>query len=107
MIITTTPQIEGKTITDYRGIVFGEVIMGTNFFKDIKASFTNVFGGRSGAYEEDLVKARNDALRELEERAIALGANAVVGARVDCESVSRGTDSMLMVTASGTAVKIS
>ena len=104
MIITTTSEVQGKTIATYRGIVFGEVIVGTDFIKDFKASFTNFFGGRSKAYESDLVQARTEALRELEERAVALGANAVVGVDIKYEGIGQSSVSMLMVTASGTAV---
>lgn len=105
MIITTTPSVEGKRIIEYRGIVFGEVISGVNFVKDIAASFSNFFGGRSSSYEEELVMARQNALRELEQRAYAMGANAVVGVDIDYEVL--GTDNgMLMVTASGTAVVV-
>ena len=103
MIITTTPTVEGRRITEYKGIVFGEVIAGVNVVKDIAASFSNFFGGRSGTYEEELSMARVTALGELEERAAALGANAVVGVDIDYEVL--GSDNgMLMVTASGTAV---
>ena len=105
MIITTTPRIEGKTITDYRGIVFGEVITGINVFKDIGAGLRNIFGGRSQGYEEELMAARENALAEMEQRAYALGANAVVGVDVDYEVL--GTDNgMLMVSVSGTAVVV-
>ena len=105
MISTTTTNIEGKRIVEYRGIVFGEVISGVNFVRDIAASFSNFFGGRSNSYEQELVQARENALREMEERAAALGANAVVGVDIDYEVL--GTDNgMLMVTASGTAVII-
>ena len=85
MIITTTPSVEGRRIVEYRGIVFGEVISGVNFVKDIAASFSNFFGGRSSSYEEELVMARQNALRELEQRAYAMGANAVVGVDIDYE----------------------
>lgn len=105
MISTTTTNIEGKRIVEYRGIVFGEVISGVNFVRDIAASFSNFFGGRSNSYEQELVQARENALREMEERAAALGANAVVGVDIDYEVL--GTDNgMLMVTASGTAVVV-
>ena len=105
MIITTTPSVEGRRIVEYRGIVFGEVISGVNFVRDIAASFSNFFGGRSGSYEEELVKARQNALIELEQRAIDRGANAVVGVDIDYEVL--GTDNgMLMVTASGPAVVV-
>ena len=107
MIVTTTHEIQGKTITGYMGIVFGEVIMGTSFVKDFKASFTNFFGGRSKAYETELVAARDEALQEMQQRAAALSANAVVGVRIDYEAIGSGSYTMLMVTASGTAVRVS
>jgi uncharacterized protein YbjQ (UPF0145 family) len=105
MILTTTPTVEGRTITEYKGVVFGEVISGVNFIRDIAASIRNIVGGRSGSYEEELVKARNQAMDELANRAIEIGADAVVGIDVDYEVL--GPDNgMLMVTASGTAVKL-
>ena len=103
MIVTTTASVEGKRITEYKGIVFGEVISGVNFVRDIAASFSNFLGGRSGSYEEELVQARQNALKEMEQRAAALGANAVVGVDIDYE-VLGANNGMLMVTASGTAV---
>jgi len=105
MIITTTQQIEGRRITEYRGIVFGEVVSGVNFVKDFTAGLTNFFGGRSGSYEGELIDARLNALGEMEQRAIAVGANAVVGVDIDYEVLGQGGN-MLMVTASGTAVVI-
>ena len=105
MIITTTPSVEGRQITEYHGVVFGEVITGINFVKDFFAGVRNIVGGRSGSYEEELNKARTNAMRELEDRAQRLGANAVVGVDIDYEVL--GTNNgMLMVTASGTAVTI-
>jgi uncharacterized protein YbjQ (UPF0145 family) len=105
MILTTTPTVEGRTITEYKGVVFGEVIAGVNFIRDFAASIRNIIGGRSGSYEEELVKARNQAMDELANRAIEVGADAVVGIDVDYEVL--GPDNgMLMVTASGTAVKL-
>lgn len=105
MIITTTNQIEGKRIVDYRGIVFGEVISGVNMFKDIGASFRNMFGGRSAGYEDELMNCREQALQEMQERAKTMGANAVIGVDIDYEML--GADNgMMMVTASGTAVVI-
>ncbi|MRU17061.1 heavy metal-binding domain-containing protein [Roseovarius sp. A21] len=101
MIVTTTNSVEGRKITDYRGIVVGEAIMGANIFRDFFAQITDVVGGRSGAYESKLQDARDTALNELEQRAAALGANAVVGVDLDYEVVG---ESMLMVSASGTAV---
>ncbi|MGB2805111.1 MAG: heavy metal-binding domain-containing protein [Candidatus Zixiibacteriota bacterium] len=103
MIITTTPTIQGKEIKEYLGIVTGEAIMGANLIKDIFASITDVVGGRSAAYEKELTRARNIAVTEMEENAAALGANAIVGVDLDYETVRQG---MLMVTVSGTAVKI-
>ena len=105
MIITTTPSVEGRHIREYRGVVFGEVISGVNFVRDMAASFTNFFGGRSGSYEEELVKARENAMREMEQRALQMGANAVVGVDIDYE-VLGADNGMLMVTASGTAVVV-
>ncbi|WP_027399183.1 putative heavy metal-binding protein [Anaerovorax odorimutans] len=103
MIITTTPKIEGKEIEEYKGIVFGEVISGVDFVKDMVAGLSNFFGGRSNTYESELINAREGALREMEKRAVALGANAVVGVDVDYE-VLGSNNGMLMVTVSGTAV---
>lgn len=105
MIVTTTPSIEGKKIVDYKGIVFGEVITGVNFVKDIGAGFRNFFGGRSEGYESELVEARQQALREIIENATHVGANAVVGIDFDYE-VLGADNGMLMVTASGTAVVV-
>ena len=83
MIITTTPSVEGRAIAEYRGIVFGEVISGINFLKDIAAGLRNIFGGRSQGYEEELLAARDQALREMEQRARDLGCDAVVGVKMD------------------------
>ena len=103
MIIITTPSIEGKEIREYRGIVFGEVVSGVNFVKDFAASLSDMFGGRSNTYEEELVNARTRAIAEMESRAVQLGANAVVGVDIDYEVLGSG-NGMLMVTVSGTAV---
>ncbi|WP_206810742.1 heavy metal-binding domain-containing protein [Paradesulfitobacterium ferrireducens] len=103
MILTTTPSIEGREIITYHGIVTGEAIMGANVVRDLFASITDIIGGRSGAYEEKLQDARNIALQELEQRALRLGGNAVVGIDLDYEVVGQ---SMLMVSASGTAVTV-
>ena len=105
MILTTTPTIEGHTITEYKGVVFGEVISGMNFIKDFKASLRDFVGGRSGSYEQELINARAQALRELEERARQMNADAVVGIDMDYEVLGQ-SGSMLMVSASGTAVKL-
>ena len=104
MIVTTTPSVEGRRITEYKGVVFGEVIAGVNFVKDFVAGLSNFFGGRSGTYEEELINARQQALAEMEQRAAQLGADAVVGVDIDYE-VLGADNGMLMVTASGTAVR--
>lgn len=105
MILTTTPTIDGHKIVEYKGVLFGEVVSGINFIKDFAAGVRNIFGGRSESYENELMTARDNALRELEERAKAAGANAVVGVDIDYEVL--GSDNgMIMVTASGTAVVI-
>lgn len=100
MITTTTPSIEGKHITKYHGIVSGEAILGANIFKDIFAGIRDIVGGRSAAYEEELRKAKDIALQEMEQQAKDLGANAVVSVDLDYETINN----MLMVSASGTAV---
>ncbi len=105
MLITTTPTIEGKRITNYYGIVSGETIIGANVFRDLFASIRDIVGGRSGAYEEVLREAKETALREMQDQAARMGANAVIGVDLDYETVG-GSGSMLMVTASGTAVFI-
>ncbi|QDC09601.1 heavy metal-binding domain-containing protein [Oceanicola sp. D3] len=103
MITTTTPSVEGKSITGYKGIVTGEAILGANIFRDLFAGIRDIVGGRSAAYEQELGKARMTALREMEERAAELGATAVVGVDLDYEVINN----MLMVSASGTAVTLS
>ena len=105
MTLTTTPTVEGRTIIEYKGVVFGEVITGVNFIKDIKASLRDIVGGRSGSYEQELINARAQALRELEERARQMNADAVVGIDIDYEVLGQ-SGSMLMVSASGTAVRL-
>ena len=105
MIITTTPSIEDKRITDYHGIVSGEAIMGANLFRDMFANITDIVGGRSGAYEKELVAAREAALDDMTAEAVDKGANAIVGVDLDYEVVGQ-KGSMLMVSASGTAVTI-
>ena len=105
MILTTTPSIEGRTIIEYKGIVFGEVISGVNLIKDFGASIRDIIGGRSSSYENELLTARTKALKELEERARAMGADAVVGIDLDYE-VLGAKGGMLMVSASGTAVRL-
>ena len=104
MLCTTTPNIEGKKIEQYLGVVSAEVIIGANFLKDMMGGLRDFFGGRSATYEKVLDEARQKAMEELTERAQRLGANAVVGIDLDFETVGSG-GSMLMVIASGTAVK--
>jgi len=105
MILSTTPTIQGRNITEYKGVVFGEVITGVNFIKDFTASIRNFVGGRSGDYEHELLEARTNAMNEMESRARQMGANAVVGIDIDYE-VLGANNGMLMVTASGTAVVV-
>jgi uncharacterized protein YbjQ (UPF0145 family) len=106
MLTVTTNTIEGKKITAYKGIVFGEIIAGINVIKDIAAGLTNFFGGRSGSYEEELVMARGQALQEMEQRAAQMGANAIVGVKIDYETIGNQGSNMIMVIASGTAVVV-
>lgn len=106
MITTTTPTVEGHPVTQYFGIVTGETIIGANLFRDMFASIRDIVGGRSGSYEKVLGEARNTALREMGERAAAMGANAVIGVDLDYE-VLGAQNGMLMVSASGTAVRVS
>ena len=105
MIITTTNVIEGKPVQEYLGIVNAQSIIGANIFKDIMGGLRDVFGGRSGTYERVLEEAKTDALRELEQKAHSLGANAVLAVDLDFETVG-ASGSMLMVIATGTAVRV-
>jgi len=105
VIVTTTPSVEGQPVTKYLGIVSGEAIMGANMFKDIFAGIRDIVGGRSGAYEEELRRAKDIALSEMTDNARMMGADAILSVDLDYETV--GTNgSMLMVTASGTAVRL-
>lgn len=105
MIVTTTPTVEGKKIVAYKGLVFGEVVAGVNFIKDFIGGITDVLGGRSGTYENELADARDKAVAEMAKRAEKIGADAVVGVDVDYEVMGE-KNSMLMVSVSGTAVKL-
>lgn len=105
MLTSTTSVIEGRPVREYLGVVTGEVIVGANIFKDLFAGIRDIVGGRSGAYESTLREARQTAIRELQEEARALGADAVIGVDLDYEVLGQG-GSMLMVSASGTAVKL-
>lgn len=106
MIVTTTDSVEGRRIVGYLGLVSGESIMGTNIFKDLFASIRDIVGGRSAAYEEEMGNARTHALAELEARAKRLGADAVVGVHLDTEAIGGDRRTLLMVSATGTAVKL-
>ena len=105
MIMTTTPTVDGKTIREYRAIVTGEAIVGANIFRDIFARVRDIVGGRSASYEKELRRARETALEEMSEEARMMGADAVVGIDFDYEVVGKG-GGMLMVAASGTAVRL-
>ena len=105
MIITTTPQIEGRTIREYKGVVTGETIIGANFVKDFLAGIRDIVGGRAGSYEKVLMEAKDTSMQEMIQRTQALGANAIVGIDIDYETVG-ANGSMLMVATSGTAVVI-
>lgn len=105
MIISTTGSIDGKPVREYKGIVFGETIIGANIFKDFLAGIRDIIGGRSGAYEKVMMEARETSLREMQERAAQMGANAIIGIKVDYETLGAG-NGMMMVVSSGTAVVI-
>ena len=107
MILTTTPTVEGKKISNYLGIVAGEAILGANIFKDFLAGIRNVIGGRAGAYEEELATARTMAFSEISTSASDLGADAVIGIDIDYEVIGSDGSNMLMVSISGTAVSLS
>ena len=107
MVKTTTPNIEGQQIVKYHGLVSGEAILGANLFKDLFASIRDIVGGRSQAYEQELQKAKDIAIGEMEEKAAALGANAIIGIDLDYETIGMsGGGNMLMVSANGTAVSL-
>lgn len=103
MILTTTPSVEGHRIKEYLGVVTGEAILGTNFFKDFFANIRDIVGGRSAAYEKELRRARETAFQEIQEEALKIGANAIVAIDLDYEVMGE-SGSMLMVSISGTAV---
>ena len=103
MILSTTPQIEGRTIREYKGVVTGETIIGANIVKDFFAGIRDIVGGRSASYEQVLREAKDTSMNEMMERARAMGANAVIGIDIDYETIG-SSNSMLMVATSGTAV---
>ncbi|MEN4042486.1 MAG: YbjQ family protein [Anaerolineaceae bacterium] len=104
MLISTTPSIEGKRIVRYLGVVSGETILGANVFRDMMAGITDIIGGRSSAYEQELRRAKETAINEMVQQAQQLGANAIIGVDLDYETIR---ESMLMVAVSGTAVQYS
>ncbi len=103
MIITTTHDVQGRSIQEYLGIIVGETIVATNIFRDVMAGLRDIVGGRSGAYEQKMQEARDTAMREMVAKAEALGASAVIGVDIDYETVG---NNMMMVSVSGTAVKL-
>ena len=105
MLVSTTNNVQGRDVVEYKGIVAGEAVLGANIFRDLFASIRDIVGGRSGSYEKELNKARGIAIEEMTVEAAALGANAVIGVDIDYETVGQNS-SMLMVTAAGTAVVI-
>lgn len=105
MIRTTTNTLEGSEIEEYLGVVIGEAILGANIFKDLFGAVRDIVGGRAGAYEDELGKARDIAFQEMEQEAVILGANAVIGIDIDYEVVGQN-GGMMMVSVSGTAVKV-
>lgn len=107
MIITTTTSIEGAHITEYIQLVSANIVIGTNFFSDFAASFTDFFGGRSSTYQRKLDDVYAAAIKEVEEKAAHIGADAVVGLKMDFNEISGKGKTMFMVSAVGTAVKIS
>ena len=106
MIITTTNNVPGMEIAEYKGFATGEVVAGINFIKDLGAGIRNFFGGRVQGYEDEIIQARTEALKELEARAAAMGANAVIGVRIDFDALGSNGNNMLLVTVTGTAVVV-
>ena len=106
MIIATTNYIPGMELVEYKGFATGEVVAGINFIKDIGAGIRNLFGGRVQGYEDEIIQARAEALKELEARAAAMGANAVIGVRIDFDALGSNGNNMLLVTVTGTAVVV-
>lgn len=106
MIIATTNYVPGMEVVEYKGFATGEVVAGINFIKDIGAGIRNLFGGRVQGYESEIIQARTEALKELESRAAAMGANAVIGIRIDFDALGSNGNNMLLVTVTGTAVVV-
>ena len=106
MIIATTNYVPGMEVVEYKGFATGEVVAGINFIKDLGAGIRNLFGGRVQGYEDEIIQARTEALKELEVRAAAMGANAVIGVRIDFDALGSNGNNMLLVTVTGTAVVV-
>ena len=106
MIISTTNYVPGMEVVEYKGLATGEVVAGINFLKDLGAGIRNLFGGRVQGYEDEIIQARTEALKELEARAAAMGANAVIGVRIDFDALGSNGNNMLLVTVTGTAVVV-
>ena len=106
MIIATTNYVPGMEVVEYKGFATGEVVAGINFIKDLGAGIRNLFGGRVQGYEDEIIQARTEALKELEARAEAMGANAVIGVRIDFDALGSNGNNMLLVTVTGTAVVV-
>lgn len=106
MIIATTNYVPGMEVVEYKGLATGEVVAGINVIKDIGAGIRNLFGGRVKGYEDEIIQARAEVLKELEARAVAMGANAVIGVRIDFDPLGGDGNNMLLVTATGTAVVV-
>ena len=106
MIIATTNYVPGMEVVEYKGFATGEVVAGINFIKDLGAGIRNLFGGRVQGYEDEIIQPRTEALKELEARAAAMGANAVIGVRIDFDALGSNGNNMLLVTVTGTAVVV-
>ena len=106
MIIATTNYVPGMEVVEYKGFATGEVVAGINFIKDLGAGIRNLFGGRVQGYEDEIIQARTEALKELEARAAAMGANAVIGVRIDFDALGSNGNNMLLVTVTGTVVVV-
>ena len=106
MIIATTNYVTGMEVVESKGFATGEVVAGINFIKDLGAGIRNLFGGRVQGYEDEIIQARTEALKELEARAAAMGANAVIGVRIDFDALGSNGNNMLLVTVTGTAVVV-
>ena len=106
MIIATTNYVPGMEVVEYKGFATGEVVAGINFIKDLGAGIRNLFGGRVQGYEDEIIQARTEALKELEARAAAMGVNAVIGVRIDFDALGSNGNNMLLVTVTGTAVVV-